>query len=120
MPVEEFFRSSHLRIEASLTKTIQSLCPDSRNNCCSLGETPPCACLEYLRQSVPTTHFDLVVAREEMRSDSDAGAHTIIDEDLPREQLLRDFVAVLHVDCNSPATPRRIAGCVDPIAALVG
>jgi hypothetical protein len=53
-----------------------------------------------------------------MWSDPDSRAHTIIDEDVPREHLLHDFETVSDVKRDGAATTNRVARGVDAVPPL--
>src|SRR4029079_5420754 len=50
----------------------------------------------------------------------DTSPNAIIDQNVPRQQVLGDLVAVRDIDGNCSASPGRVAGSADVVPAGVG
>src|SRR5687768_836622 len=113
----QFFHWHHE--ESLLTLSKRAPCPHSRNNSRALAEPLPFSTLQNLCDRADD-FLDLLVASEEMWSDSDARPYSVIDEDLSSEQLLSNFVAMIDIDRHGASAPLGIAGHIDSKPPLVG
>src|SRR3954471_14484556 len=63
--------------------------------------------------------LELLIFGEEMRGNPDTRPYSVVYQDVSREKVLRDLVAVRNIQCDSSTSLRRIARRVDRVARLV-
>src|SRR3981081_834511 len=84
-----------------------------------LGEALPAPAFES-RVHLGNGFFKLVLLREEVRRNPDTSPSAIVDQDVPREKVLGDLVAMWNIESNCSSSLRGVARRMDLEASCVG